>query len=49
MKSATKEKWNGIEWTLWSQLDDLDFTDDIVLMAHTQQQIQEKTNLVAKI
>ena len=47
IKSATTEKWNEIQWILWSQLDDPDFTDDI--MAHTQQQMQEKTNLVAEL
>ncbi|VDO76429.1 unnamed protein product [Schistosoma margrebowiei] len=29
------------------QLDDLDFTDDLVLLSHTQQQMQEKTTSVA--
>ncbi|VDP60543.1 unnamed protein product [Schistosoma curassoni] len=29
------------------QLDDLDFADDLVLLSHTQQQIQEKTTSVA--
>ncbi|KAH9581227.1 Laminin subunit gamma-1 [Schistosoma haematobium] len=29
------------------QLDDLDFTDDMALLSHTQQQMQEKTTSVA--
>ncbi|VDO69893.1 unnamed protein product [Schistosoma curassoni] len=29
------------------QLDDLDFADDLVLLSHMQQQMQEKTNSVA--
>ncbi|VDO78714.1 unnamed protein product [Schistosoma margrebowiei] len=29
------------------QLDDLDFADDLALLSHTQQQIQEKTTSVA--
>ncbi|VDO54737.1 unnamed protein product [Schistosoma margrebowiei] len=29
------------------QLDDLDFTDDLALLSHTQQQIQEKMTRVA--
>ena len=33
---------------LWSQLDDLDFADDLALLSHTQQQIQDKTNILAK-
>ena len=48
MKTSTSGKRNGIQWTLWSQLDDLDFADDIALVSHTQQQMQEKTNLLAE-
>ncbi|VDO99266.1 unnamed protein product [Schistosoma mattheei] len=29
------------------QLDDLDFADDLALLAHTQQQMREKTTSVA--
>ena len=29
MKMTTKQRRNGIQWTLWSQLDDLDFADDL--------------------
>ncbi|VDP17119.1 unnamed protein product [Schistosoma margrebowiei] len=29
------------------QLDDLDFTDDLTFLSHTQQQIQEKTTTIA--
>ena len=47
MKTSTAEKRNGIQWTLWSQLDDLDFADDLALLSHTHQQMQEKTNSVA--
>jgi len=46
---APTEKQNGVQWTLWSQLDDLDFADDITLIAHAQQKTQEKTNLVAEV
>ncbi|VDP61829.1 unnamed protein product [Schistosoma mattheei] len=31
------------------QLDDLDFTDDLTLLSHTQQQMQEKTTSVAAV
>ena len=47
METSTAQKRNGIQWTLWTQLDDLDFADDIALLSHTQQQMQEKTNMVA--
>ena len=43
MKDSTEGRSNWIQWTLLKQLDDLDFTDDIALLAHTYQQIQEKT------
>ena len=47
MKTSTEQKRNGIQWTLWKQLEDLDFADDLALLSHTQQQMQEKTNMVA--
>ncbi|VDP22560.1 unnamed protein product [Schistosoma margrebowiei] len=31
------------------QLDDLDFTDDLALLSHTQKQMQEKTTSVAAL
>ena len=30
------------------QLDDLDFADDLALLSHTQQQMQDKTNTLAQ-
>ncbi|KAK7095834.1 hypothetical protein V1264_005198 [Littorina saxatilis] len=47
MKASTAQKRNGIQWTLWTQLDDLDFADDVALLSHTQQQMQEKTRTAA--
>ena len=47
MKTSTHQRRNGIQWTLWDQLDDLDFADDLALLSHTQQQMQEKTSNVA--
>ena len=48
MKESTEGRRNGIQWTLWKQLDDLDFADDIALLAHTYQQMQEKTTQLEK-
>ena len=45
---STEQKRNSIQWTLWKQLDDLDFSDDLALISHTQQQVQEKTNYVSQ-
>ena len=42
MKTTTEETRNGIQWTLWDQLEDLDFADDLALLSHSHQQIQEK-------
>ncbi|KAL3866766.1 hypothetical protein ACJMK2_044042 [Sinanodonta woodiana] len=47
MKTSTDQKRNGIQWTLWKQMDDLDFADDLALLSHSQQQMQEKTSIVA--
>jgi hypothetical protein len=29
MKKATNGRWNGIQWTMCNQLDDIDFVGDI--------------------
>ena len=44
MKETTKGERNGIQWTMWEQLDDLDFADDIALLSHTHTQMQDKTD-----
>ena len=44
MRESTKGRRNGIQWTLWNQLDDLDFADDIALLVHKYTQMQDKTN-----
>ncbi|VDO81641.1 unnamed protein product [Schistosoma margrebowiei] len=47
MKTSTSEGKRRIQWTCRMQLDDLDFVDDLALLSHTQQQMQEKTTSVA--
>ncbi|VDP71114.1 unnamed protein product [Schistosoma mattheei] len=47
MKTSTSEGKHGMQLTCRMQLDDLDFADDLALLAQTQQQMQEKTNSVA--
>ena len=32
MKTATTRRRNGIQWTPWTQLDDLDFADDLAIL-----------------
>ena len=46
MKRSTEGRNNGIQWTLVSQLNDLDFADDIALLSHNHRQMQEKTNIL---
>ena len=49
MKKTTEQGKNGIQWTLWTQLEDLDFADDIALLSHTQQQMQAKMDRMAEV
>ena len=46
LKEVTRRKRNGIQWTLWNQLDDLDFAYDIALLSHNHDQMQNKTKLL---
>ena len=49
MKTETKGKRNGIQWKILTQLDDLDFADDLALMSHSHRQMQDKTTDLAQI
>ena len=44
MRQTTQDKNRGIHWNLFTNLDDLDFADDLALLSHTHSHIQEKTN-----
>ena len=48
MKTTTVQGRNSIRWNLWSQLDDLNFAEDLAFLAHTQQEMQTKTTLLMK-
>ena len=43
MRETMRGKINGIQWILFEQLDDLYFAEDLALLAHNQNQIQDKT------
>ena len=43
MRETTRGKDNGIQWTLFEQLDDINFSDDLTLLALNQNQMQVKT------
>ena len=42
MRKATKDRRMGIQWTLTKELEDLDFADDISLLAHRHGDAQTK-------
>lgn len=44
MRRTTEDQTRGIRWTLFSALEDLDFADDLALVSHTHQHMQEKTS-----
>ena len=46
MKTTTTGRNNGIQWTLWTQLDDLDFADDLAHLSYNHSQMQDKTTLL---
>ena len=46
MKTTTTGRNNGIQWTLWTLLDDLDFADDLAFLSHNHSQMQDKTTLL---
>ena len=39
----------GIRWTMFSSLEDIDFADDVALLSHTPQDLQEKTSKLIDI
>ena len=49
MKTETTGKINGIQWKLLTQLDDLDFADDLAPMSHSDRQTQDKTTYLGRI
>ena len=43
MRQTTCDKPRGIQWTLFSQLEDLDFADDLAVLSCKHVHLQEKT------
>ena len=39
---------NGIQWTSWEQLEDLDYADDLALLSHNHLKMQDKTSRQAQ-
>ena len=44
MKTTTEGSRTGLQWTLLSQLHDLDFADDIALLSHNHRHAQDKVH-----
>ena len=44
MRKTTSDKPRGIQWTLFSQLEDLDFADDLAFLSVKLDHLQEKTD-----
>ena len=49
MKITTMGRNNGIQWTPGTQLDDLDFADDLALLSHSHSQMQDKTTRLENV
>ena len=49
MRRTTEANRDGIQWTLTTRLEDLDFADDIALLSHNHQGMQAKVTRLAKI
>ena len=47
MKTTTEGSRTGIQWTLLSQLHDLDYADDIALLSHSHKHAQDKAQSLA--
>ena len=48
MRKTTANRPRGIQWTLFSQLEDLDFADDLAVLSSTLTHLQEKTDILSK-
>ena len=48
MRRTTEDTQRGIRWSITSTLEDLDFADDIALLSHTNNHLQEKTSRLSR-
>ena len=48
MKRTVQNSNTGIRWTLFSNLEDIDYADDLALLSHTERHIQSKTSNLQK-
>ena len=48
ISEVANEGRRGLQWDMMKNLEDLDFADDITLMSHTYQYIQDKTTAMER-
>ena len=48
MRQTTQNARHGIQWTMFSQLEDLDYADDIALLSTNARHLQQKANVLMK-
>ena len=48
MQKTTSDKPRGIQWTIFSHLEDLDFADDLAALSSKREHLQEKTDRLNK-
>ena len=46
MRQTTRNVRHGIQWTMFSQLEDLDYADDIALLSTNARHLQQKANVL---
>ena len=46
MRQTTQNSRHGIQWTMFSQLEDLDYADDIALLSTNARHLQQKANVL---
>jgi len=49
LRQTTADTPRGIRWGTFSTLEDLDFADDLALLSHTHQHIQEKNQQITNV
>ena len=48
MRHTTQNAQHGIQWTFFSQLEDVEYADDIALLSITANHLQKKTQLLTE-
>ena len=49
MKEVIAGRRNGAQWTLWTQLDEIDYVDNVALLSHAYEHMQRKATTMGKV